>query len=308
MDNKKYNVTILQTSASEATTTQFAKLFKISAEKAQKILQKESFIIKKQTTKNTAEKFYQAITAAGVNCSINEIAEEESALPAIEEIPATTEGRPLIDITRPDITPLHSEHVGLSLVDKTAEKNAAEKEDIIDDVDPANFCPDCGTIRAGADSLCIHCGYDPEELKQNKLKSVLIKVVITFVVLAIGSVIAFPYYQQFSKRQQIESDLALAFNTRNIVTEFIHKTNFWPNQNIDAGLDKTINNQSLKSVTVGENAVITVVIRAQILEGNEQTLIFTPNVLKGRIVWNCLKGSLKTELRPDICRPRKLNE
>jgi len=302
MDNKKYNVTILQTQASEPVTAQLAKLFKISAGKARQILQKESFIIKKQTDKSTAEKFHKAISAAGVSCRIDEILdEEETALPVIEELETSAQGKPLTDITRPDITPLHNEHAKLTLAAGPAKKNTSQDE-IIENIDSANFCPDCGTIRASENSTCLHCGYDPETLKRNNTKAALIKVAIIIVILAIGAGIGFPFYQQYAKRIQIEEDLKLAFDTRNKVTEFIHQTNFWPNQNIDAGLDKQINNQSIKSVIVGEGAVITVVIRAQVLDGEEQTLILTPNILKGRIVWNCLKGTLKEEFRPEVCR------
>jgi len=306
MDNKKYNVTILQTQASEPVTAQLAKLFKISADKARQILQKESFIIKKQTDKVTAEKFHKAITTVGVNCRIDEIIdEEETALPEIEEPQATAQGKPLTDITRPDITPLHGEHVNLTLAAGPAKKNVSpDNEEVIENIDPANFCPDCGTIRASADSECIHCGYDPEILKRKNTKATLVKAVIIIVILAVGAGIGFPFYQQYTKRLQIEDDLKLAFDVRNKVTEFINETNFWPNQNIDAGLDKQINNQSVKSVIISEGAVITVVIRAQALEGEEQTLILTPNILKGRIVWNCIKGTLEEKFRPEICVSR----
>ena len=299
MDNKKYNVTILQTQTSESVTGQLAKLFKIPTEKAQQILQKESFIIKKQTDKATAEKFHKAISSAGVNCRIDEIInEEENALPEIEEIKTSVQVKPLTDITRPEITPLHSEHANLSLADGPVEKT----QEVIQDVDPANFCPDCGTIRASANSACIHCGYDPEELKRNKTKATLIKAGVLFIILVICTAIAFPFYQQYTKRLKIKEDLILAYDTRNKVTDFILKTNFWPNQNIDAGLNKQISNQTLKSVMVGENATITVVFRAEALDGDEQTLIFTPHTLKSRIVWNCLKGTLKDEFRPELCR------
>jgi len=306
MDNKKYNVTILQTQTSEPVSAQLAKLFKISADKARQILQKESFIIKKQTDKVTAEKFYKAITTVGVNCRIDEIIdEEETALPVIEEPQATAQGKPLTDITRPDITPLHGEHVNLTLATGPAKKNASpDNEEVIKNIDPANFCPDCGTIRASANSECIHCGYDPEILKRKNTRAILVKAVIFIVILAIGAGIGLPFYQQYTKRLQIEDDLKLAFDVRNKVTEFIHETNFWPNQNIDAGLDKQINNQSVKSVIISEGAVITVVIRAQALEGEEQTLILTPNILKGQIVWNCIKGTLEEKFRPEICVSR----
>jgi hypothetical protein len=93
MDNKKYNVTTLKTPASDQVTEKLAKLFKISTQKATQIIQKESFVIKKDTDKATAEKFYKAITAAGVLCRIDELSnEEDSALPDIEEVKVTAEG------------------------------------------------------------------------------------------------------------------------------------------------------------------------------------------------------------------------
>jgi len=308
MGNNKYNVSVLHTQATEQTLAQFAKLFKISEKKAQLILQKDVFVIKKQTDKVTAEKFHKAITATGVNCTIKEIiSEEESALPSIEEVNVSTKGKPLTDITRPDITPLHAEHAKLSLADGPAKKTSVENEpETITDVDPANFCPECGTIRASADSACLHCGYDPDEPKRSNIKSKIIMTVIAVIILTGVAGIGFPFYQQYAKQMQIEDDLKLAFDTRNLVTEFIERTNFWPNQNIDAGLDKDISNRSVKSVTVTENALMTIVIRANALKGKEQTLIFTPNILKGHIVWNCLKGTLADEFRPEICQSRPL--
>ncbi len=306
MDNEKYNVTILHTQASESASSQLAKLFKISAEKAQQILQKKSFIIKKQTDKATAEKFHKAISAAGVNCRIDIIEDdvEESALPTIEEIETSTQVKPLTDITQPEITPLHHEHVNLSLTEgpKTKSTTPNSAHEVIENIDSANFCPECGTVRASTNSICKHCGYDPEELRANKTRTILKKMALLIIILVIGIGIAYPFYQQYAKRLKIEKDLQLAFDTRNTVTEFILKTNFWPNQNIDAGLDKQISNQTLESVTLGKDAVITVVLRAEVLEGGKQTLIFTPNTLKGRIVWNCLKGTLKEEFRPKFCK------
>ncbi len=310
MNNKKFNVTIIQSADPAQTSTTsisaLAKLFKIPTDKAEKILQKTSFTIKKATDKATAEKFHKAITTIGVDCRIEEVTddEEDIALPEIEDVKTTDKGRPLIDITRPDITPLHQEQPNLSLA-AGPEETTAKKDKIrpIDNVAPENFCPECGTIRASASSSCIHCGYEPIVIKQNSTKTMLIKLGVLLVVVIMGIVIALPYYQQYNKRTQVKNDLQLAFDTRNKVTDFILQTNFWPNQNIDAGLGKQISNQSLKSVVIGNNPVITIVIRASALEGKEQTLIFTPNILKGRIVWNCLNGSLHKDYRPDICQP-----
>jgi len=303
MDSKNYKVIIENNpSPAEGTAEKLASLFKTPVEKARAILLKDGFVIKKKTDKATAEKFYKAITSTGTNCRIEEIieAEEETALPTIEELIPQQEAQPLIDPTRPDIAPLHSEQMDLSLEKRPVEKT--QKEDkVIDDINPESFCPECGTIRASVDSICIHCGYDPEDIKSTTSKVKLINLVIVILILVAGGFLGLPYYQQYAKRAQIETDLNLAFDTRNTVTEFIQKTNFWPNQNIDAGLPKQIENQSIESIVLSENGVMTVTIRGEVLGGDAQTLIFTPNTLKGRIVWNCLKGTLVREMRPEIC-------
>jgi len=306
MDSKNFKVIIEKNPLLvEDTVEKLASLFKIPPEKARAILQKDSFVIKKQTDKATAEKFHKAITAAGALCRIEETieTEEETELPTIEEVETPTKAQPLIDPTRPEISPLHNEQVDLSLEDRPVEKAKTElaEDRIIDDINPENFCPECGTIRASADSICIHCGYDPEEIKSTFTKVKLINIIAGIAILVAGVFLGLPYYQQYAKRTQIETDLNLAFDTRNTVTEFIQKTNFWPNQNIDAGLPKTLENQSVESILLSDNGVMTVTIRGEVLGGDSQTLIFTPNTLKGRIVWNCLKGTLVKEMRPEIC-------
>ncbi len=309
MDNKNYKVVILKTpSYTPDTVKKLSGLFKITTDKAEDILSRYEYVVKKQTDKATAEKFHKAISSIGVNCRVDEIIlDEEINLPTIEEVktPEQSEVKPLTDLTRreQDIQPLETEQLNLSLAAKPVEKSRSKNDEdkLIDDVTPEKFCPECGTIRASADSVCVHCGYDPAIIsKENKSKN-FIRIGIAVVAVILVIAIAYPFYLEFSKRIQIENDLKLAFDTRNEVTEFIEKTNFCPNQNIDAGLDKEISNASVKSVVVGDNAVITTTIRGDVLDGEDQTLIFTPNTLKGHIVWNCLKGTLAEKYRPDIC-------
>lgn len=305
MENNKYNVIILNTEISEPIVAKMASLFKISAEQSKNILQKKLFIIKKETDKVTAEKFHKAITAAGVNCKIEEIIDEEDTeLPTIEVMQSNTKVKPLTDITRQKIEPLHSEQVDLSLEARPIKKDSSIEEKVFENIDPDNFCPDCGTIRASADSICVHCDYNPQELKRKRTKTIAIWAIIIIIVLTIITAAGLPFYQRYAKRMQVIDDLKLAFNARNEVTDFINKTNFWPNQNIDAGLEKQISNRSIKSVIVGNKSVITVIIRAQVLDGEEKTLVLTPNILKGQIVWNCVNGTLPEEFRPDICIKR----
>jgi Tfp pilus assembly major pilin PilA len=313
MNNKRYSVIIINNPSLDAERTRtlvtnLSKLFKLSEEKARGILQKEQFVIKQNIDKQTAEKYHRAITGAGANCRIEEQpTEDDSALPEIEEVKTQSTGIPLGDPTRADVASLDRQQDKLDLsmrpMESSTDKNGNNK--VLDEIRAENFCPDCGTIRASGDSACVHCGYDPLAQQASGNRGKVLKAVALIIILLAAGFLALPYYQQFEQRRQISNDLELAFETRNQVTAFINSTNFWPNQNIDAGLDKTISNHSIKSIEIGDNAVMTVTLRAATVDGTEHTLVFTPNTLKGQVVWNCLKGSLPLELRPDICRPQQ---
>lgn len=312
-NNKNYKVIISHsTDPSGNIASKLASLFKTTPEKASAILQQDEFVIKKQTDKQTAEKFHKAISAAGANCRIEEIvAEEETELPTIEDIATPQDVKPLTDPTKSAIEPLASKPLNFSLeerVDKPDQPDGTE-DDQFKSIAPENFCPECGTIRSSANAACVHCGYDPAQIKSQNTKTLITRTAIVGAILVIAVLIALPFYQQFSRVKQIQDDLKLAFDTRNSVTEFIKTTNFWPNQNIDASLPKSISNRSIESVVVGNKAVITITLKKQALEeldlnSNNRTLVFTPNTLKGRIVWNCLKGTLEKSLRPEICQKK----
>lgn len=315
MDNKKYNVVIYRTEFSESINKKIANLFKISTEKSRAILKKERFVIKKKTDKATAEKFYNAIIRTGANCQLEEASKENSIelntehtteLPKIEVIEHKNQAKPLTDISRPKIEPLHAEPLDLSLQVVATKQNPPPEEEIFANVNPENLCPECGTIRAGAESICLHCDFNPQKIKKNKFKVRLIKIAVFIFVIAVTFIMGQPFYQQYRQQMQIKEDLQLAFDIRNKITYFIQETNFWPNQNIDAGLDKQISNRSIQSISLSQQAVLTVIIRPEVLDGQQQSLIFTANTLKGRIVWNCLKGTLKRELRPNICQKRDM--
>lgn len=313
MNSKRYRVIIINKPALDADSAStvaanLSKLLKVSEEKARSILQKEQFVIKQKIDKQTAEKYHRAITHAGADCRIEEEAtEDDTALPEIEEIKTQSAGIPLGDPTRPGAEFLGQQQSKLDLsvqpIESNRDKNGQQKT--LDEIKAENFCPDCGTIRASADSICVHCGYDPLAQQASGKDGKILKAVALIIILLAAGFLALPYYQQFEQRRQLSNDLELAFATRNQVTEFINRTSFWPNQNIDAGLEKSISNRSIKSIEISDNALITVTLRASASGGTEHTLIFTPNTLKGHVVWNCLKGSLPMELRPDICRPQK---
>ena len=191
------------------------------------------------------------------------------------------------------------------IINKDEQKAIKEMNDR-NDISEKLFCIECGSIKESS-GACENCGFDPQPSKtkggfKKQLKYVSITVGIILITI-IAYQLAIPFYNKYAHKQKIDLGMELAYETRNTITNLILETNFWPNQNIDANLPKHISNEVIESLIVGENALITVTIRAEALKlDSSQTIIFKPAASKGKLIWNCTKGTLKNEFRPDVCK------
>jgi hypothetical protein len=240
-----------------------AVLFKISEQQAEKLLSKPETVVKNNIDKATAEKYRATVQRTGALCKIINTEAKEPSL---------------------------------------LEKSQAPSE--LDNISGKHFCTECGSIKDTADA-CLHCGFNPRASK-TKTKYIIkyASLALALTAFVIGAYLfALPIYNNYSGNSRIANGLELAFDTRNKITAFILETNFWPNQNIDANLDKNISNEIIESIVVSENAVMTVTLRAQPLNADSnKTIIFKPSLLQGKLVWNCTNGSLDNEFRPDVCK------
>ncbi|MCW9014972.1 MAG: pilin [Gammaproteobacteria bacterium] len=307
MDNSKFNVVLSNQIETGKDRTQvienLARLFKTSPQKIQKLFEKAETVIKKDIPEAQAKKFQLAIHKTGGICHLLEVPSDFADLPDIAEPVATRETKVEIQPFNKIDVPKENKRISLGLVYEKPE--SSEKQDAaIASVDAENFCPECGTIRASADSVCLHCNYDPLAKEKINFKKFIIPSAAVILIGMLAYIFGLPLYKEYSKKVAINEGLLVAFDVKNKVTEFIEKTNFWPNQNIDASLPKDISNNIIESVIISDNAVITATLRASVLNKTNQTLIFTPRVLNGRVIWNCHKGSLEEKYRPELCIAR----
>lgn len=285
-----------------------AALFKTDADKAAKLLSKPRSIIKDNVDEDTAKKYLAAIRRTGAHCEIVNKGADDNDLPSIIE-PVKPQSHEATEglIRRPE--PINEPRdVPLSMIEKAEQDERKTRETLTpyEKVNSALYCPQCGTIRSSENAVCLHCNYDPATVKRDYsgIKRVALIAVAAAVVLAIAAFLALPFYQEYTRRSSIENGLQLAIDTRNHITEFIQNTHFWPNQNLDADLPKQISNDIIESIVITENGAFTVTLREQVTGQPDQTIIFKPNSLKGKLVWNCSGGSLSNEYRPQSCRTR----
>ncbi len=310
-ENKTWQVVITNQIGNDQDRDQIierlAALFKIDNTRAAQLIGKAETIVKDNVDEATAKKYHLAISKTGAHCEILNKARTEEQLPdlvepVVPQSPQAQEG--LIKQPEPQY-PEASEPV-MSLIDKEAQdaKETREKLSKFGKIDPSRFCPECGTIRSAADAACLHCDYDPHAKKKTNAPAIgrvaMIVVLILLVIAAVGY-FSMPYYKTYAKKSNIKNGLQLAIETRNQITQFILKSNFWPNQNIDANLPKHISNDVVAEIEITGNGAFTVTLHEQVLGKKNQTLIFKPTELGGKLVWNCTGGTLDNDYRPEIC-------
>lgn len=282
-----------------------AQLFKISEDKASHLFSKNETVIKQDVDEATAKKYQLAISKTGAQSRIvNTAAEDELDLPVIAESVKKLDEKNLS--RTPNRLGLDHALGRVGQVDVARQHKQTEELKVLDNFTEQSYCPECGTIRDAKSSLCHHCGYDPTvkkrivnvDLFKQAAKVLLVMIMLLLIVYA-----TWPFYKQYQHKQQVLEGLDLAFETRNSITQFIQNNNFFPNQNIDANLPKRINNEIIESIIIGENAVFTVTLRPDVLmPPGSYTLIFEPKTLRGKLVWNCMQGTLPNEYRPIDCQ------
>lgn len=285
-------------------TQKLATLFKIDEPKAAQLLLKPRTVIKDNLDEAAANKYLAAISQTGAHCEI--INKKDAVdLPQIVEPPKID---PVAPQPRTTSSPARNalQDAPLELVAREAKikQETQEKLSSLEHASVETLCPQCGTIRGSADAACLHCGYDPLMPTQHPdRKKILIVAGTIIVITAIALFVSLPYINQYLAQKKLSDDLNLAFDIRNQVSAFIQDTGFFPNQNMDANLPAQISNDSIASIMVGNDAVITVTLNADTADHIPgQTIIFTPKLFQGKIIWNCMQGTLNNEFRPEICR------
>jgi type IV pilus assembly protein PilA len=136
----------------------------------------------------------------------------------------------------------------------------------------------------------------------------LIELMIVVAIIAILAAIALPAYQSYIIRSQVTEAVSLSDGLRTAVAEFYSNRNLPPTDNASAGLatSTSITGKFVDYVTVAGGPITahfssSAPQRAhRIISGS--TLVFSPMVSSGSIVWTC-KSTISTRYLPTICRP-----
>ncbi|WP_277422519.1 pilin [Melaminivora alkalimesophila] len=131
----------------------------------------------------------------------------------------------------------------------------------------------------------------------------LIELMIVVAIIGILAAVALPAYQDYTKRSRVTEGLALASGAKTAVTEYYSSQGAWPTDNATAGLAaaNTIKGDSVDSVTVGANGVITVAMNSTKVASGSIVLTPTASASGGSVEWKCTT-TLNAKYVPATCR------
>lgn len=131
----------------------------------------------------------------------------------------------------------------------------------------------------------------------------LIELMIVVAIIGILAAVALPAYQDYTKRSRVTEGLALASGAKTAVTEYYSSQGAWPADNATAGLAaaNAIKGDSVDSVTVGANGVITVAMNSTKVATGNIVLTPTASATSGSVEWKCTT-TLDKKYVPATCR------
>lgn len=116
---------------------------------------------------------------------------------------------------------------------------------------------------------------------------------------------AIPLYHGYQAHAQVTRAIDAAQQVQAPLRDFIDRTGFWPNSNLDAGLPapEQYANDVVDEVRIGSKALISVHLRESLpLIGNSSLLFVPQRDADGQISWRCDGGTLPAEYLPTACQ------
>ena len=127
----------------------------------------------------------------------------------------------------------------------------------------------------------------------------LIELMITVAIIGILAMIAIPAYQDYTIRARVTEGLNLASSAELAVNEYSFTNNQLPATQADTQYTSPAATGNVSSIVMGSLGVITITYTSNAGNG---TIILTPTLESGVLLWDCTGGTLSGEYRPAICR------
>ena len=130
----------------------------------------------------------------------------------------------------------------------------------------------------------------------------IVAAVVFIAIIGILAAIAIPQYNDYVQRSKVWQSIDAVQPAIDKIAEFGKREKYFPNSNTEARLVDDVSGESVTSLVVSENGVITLTFGSEnnlLLDG--KTLLYVPSLANNTVQWDCSGGTLSRQLRPTQC-------
>lgn len=120
--------------------------------------------------------------------------------------------------------------------------------------------------------------------------------------------ISLPAYMDYTARAKVQASLPLINETREKVTGVIKQKEFFPSENILAGLPEKISNDTISSITLAGDAKMIVTFNIPSLNDGRNIIVWTPTKKGNDVIWDCKNGTMPDKYRMPECHGGDIDE
>lgn len=137
----------------------------------------------------------------------------------------------------------------------------------------------------------------------------LIELLIVLAIISILAMVGVPAYTDYVVRTKVATDLLFARDTQTQIELYYTMNGTMPESNEDLGIARAVDitGNWLRRLQIGNSPVPGTVSlyydieKLPALTGSAQ-IQFVPEIVNGRIVWDCSGGNMLDKYRPSNCR------
>jgi type IV pilus assembly protein PilA len=138
----------------------------------------------------------------------------------------------------------------------------------------------------------------------------LLELLVAMAIISILAMVALPNYQVYVIRTKVVEDFSTAVQIKMMVEEYYMVNGVMPEKNEQLGLgkEKTITGTWLEKVKVEKNPMPGTIKlhydhKVSLPQlGKQNEIKFVPEIVNGRVVWECKSGNMYDKYRPPNCR------
>ena len=132
--------------------------------------------------------------------------------------------------------------------------------------------------------------------------AIVFSVLIFVAIIGILAAIAIPQYHDYTIKAKVMGAMTTGSDVKQRVEQYMLDKRSWPENNVDIGLPEKVNERFIQALSVSSGGTITIHLSRETGLTEVKTIVLTPRIDSGNLIWSCEGGTLAEKYWPRECR------